>query len=154
MASDPEGNQIFKKTKVSMKITKTEVTADIVVEKAGTREVLLIKRKKDPFEGKWALPGGFVETDEEAATAAARELEEETSLKVKRQDLSFIDYFDAPDRDPRGRVISFAFGIKLEGSQQPKGGDDAAEAKWFSLDDLPDLAFDHQTILARWKERS
>lgn len=136
-----------------MKTTKTEVTADIVVEKAGAREVLLIKRGKDPFKGSWALPGGFVETDEEAATAAARELKEETSVKVSRDELSFIDYFDAPDRDPRGRVISFAFGVKLNEDLDPKGGDDANEAKWFSLDELPELAFDHRTILARWKER-
>lgn len=136
-----------------MKTTKTEVTADIVVEKAGAREVLLIKRGKDPFKGSWALPGGFVETDEEAATAAARELEEETSVKLGRDELNFIDYFDAPDRDPRGRVISFAFGVKLNEDLDPKGGDDANEAKWFLLDELPELAFDHRTILARWKER-
>lgn len=139
-----------------MKTTKTEVTTDIVVERPGKngREVLLIKRGKDPFKGKWALPGGFVETDEEVATAALRELKEETNIDLrKREELTFIDYFDAPDRDPRGRLISFAFGIKLAAETDAKGGDDASDAQWFPLDDLPDLAFDHRTILARWEER-
>ncbi len=134
-----------------MEITKTEVTADIIVEHNG--KVLLIKRGNDPFKGLWALPGGFVETSEEVATAAVRELQEETGLQLEREHLDFIGYFDAPDRDPRGRVISFAFAISLQEVNGLKGADDAAATKWFSLNDLPDLAFDHQTILARWSER-
>lgn len=136
-----------------MKTTKTAVTADIVVEKGPKREILLIKRKNEPFKGSWALPGGFIETDEEAETAAARELQEETGLESQRNQLQFIDYFDAPDRDPRGRVISFAFGLKVEDDLRLKAGSDAQEARWFSLDELPELAFDHRTILARWKEQ-
>lgn len=138
-----------------MKTTKTEVVTDIIVEylEKEKRQVLLIKRKSDPFKDMWALPGGFVETDEEVQTAAARELHEETGLKLRREKLQFLDYFDAPDRDPRGRLISFAFGVKFTEKPEVKGGDDAGEARWFSLDDLPALAFDHQTILARWEER-
>lgn len=101
----------------------------------------------------WALPGGFVEDDEEAATAAQRELQEETTIDLNRGELKFLDYFDAPDRDPRGRIVSFAFGIKVKGEVEAKSGSDAAEAKWFALDDLPELAFDHRSMLARWEER-
>jgi len=136
-----------------MKMTKTEVTADIVVEKASKREILLIRRKNDPYKGSWALPGGFVETSEEAVTAAARELEEETGIKTNRSELEFIDYFDAPDRDPRGRVISFAFGLKVADDREARGADDAEEAQWFDIEEIPELAFDHRTIIARWKER-
>lgn len=138
-----------------MKTTKTEVTTDIVASRKGTSnwEVLLIKRKKEPFAGKWALPGGFVNTDEEVTMAAVRELKEETGLDVKEKELRLIDYFDAPDRDPRGRVISFAFEVKVGGEFSVKGADDAAEAEWYPIDDLPELAFDHQTILARCFEQ-
>ena len=138
-----------------MKTTKTEVVTDIIVEliQNEKRQVLLIKRKKDPFKDMWALPGGFVETDEEVQTAAARELKEETGLQVKREKLQFLDYFDAPDRDPRGRLISFAFGVKFTDKPTLNAGDDAGDARWFPLNELPTLAFDHQTILARWEER-
>ncbi len=134
-----------------MKITKTEVTTDLVVTRShkDSIEVILIRRRNDPFKGKWALPGGFVETDEEVTMAAVRELREETGLKVKEEDLNFIDYFDAPDRDPRGRLISFAFKVEVGPKVTIKAGDDAGEVEWFSLVDLPDLAFDHQTIIAR-----
>ena len=135
-----------------MKITKTEITADVVVENEA-QEILLIKRSNEPFKGKWALPGGFVETDEEVATAAARELKEETGLDFRAEALHFIDYFDAPDRDPRGRVVSFAFGVKLVKDQAVQGNDDASEASWFPWTELPELGFDHQSIVARWKER-
>lgn len=138
-----------------MKTTKTEVTTDIVASRRGPSnwEVLLIKRKKDPFAGKWALPGGFVNTDEEVTMAAVRELKEETGLEVQEKALRLIDYFDAPDRDPRGRVISFAFEVKADGEHSVKGADDAEEAQWFPIDDLPELAFDHQSILARCFEQ-
>lgn len=138
-----------------MKTTKTEITTDIVVKRRGETDwdILLIKRGNEPFKGKWALPGGFVETDEEVTMAATRELKEETGLAVKEKDLSFIDYFDAPDRDPRGRLISFAFEAEVGKDVSAKGDSDASDAQWFPLNELPELAFDHQTILARCFER-
>ncbi len=136
-----------------MKTTKTEVTADIVVEKKESGKILLIKRKNDPYAGQWALPGGFVETDEEVITAAARELEEETGIVRRPEELRFIDYFDAPDRDPRGRIISFAFGLQVAEAQKARGADDAGDAAWFGLNELPELAFDHRSILAQWEDR-
>ena len=138
-----------------MEQKKIALAADIIVErkKDGNKQVLLIKRKNNPFGGMWALPGGFVEEDEEAASAAQRELQEETTIDLKRQELKFLDYFDAPDRDPRGRIVSFAFGVEVDGNIEAKGASDAAEAKWFALSDLPELAFDHRSMIARWEER-
>lgn len=135
-----------------MKTTKTEVTADIVVfrKKPPTIEIALIQRKNDPYAGKWALPGGFVETDEGIKKAAIRELQEETGLQQKESALQFIYFFDDPDRDPRGRIISFAFAVEVGIDAPIKGGDDAGDARWFALDDLPELAFDHQSILSRY----
>ena len=134
-----------------MKVTKTEVTVDIVVEQTG--KILLIKRGQDPFKGLWALPGGFVETHERVKTAAARELKEETSLDLSEDELEFIDFFDDPDRDPRGRLISFAHGVALNDHANVKAGDDAGEAEWFNWEEIPDLAFDHHDILEQWKQR-
>lgn len=138
-----------------MEQKKIALAADIIVErkKDGNKQVLLIKRKNNPFGGLWALPGGFVEEDEEAASAAQRELQEETTIDLNRNELEFLDYFDAPDRDPRGRIVSFAFGVEVNDNVEAKGASDAAEAKWFALDELPELAFDHRSMLARWEER-
>lgn len=138
-----------------MENKEVKVSADIIVERSskGKPQVLLIKRKNSPYQGKWALPGGFVEQGEEVATAAQRELREETGVDLKREQLQFLDYFDAPDRDPRGRIISFAFGINLKNGVEAKAASDAAEARWFALDELPELAFDHRSMLARWEER-
>lgn len=108
--------------------------------------VLLIKRKNDPFKGQWAIPGGFVEEDENLEDAAKRELVEETGIKVKT--IEQVKAFGAPGRDPRGRTISIAFLGWIDCEDNPVAGDDAAEAKWFELDDLPeDLAFDHAKII-------
>ncbi len=113
----------------------------------------MVKRKYEPQASTWALPGGMVELNEEVVSAAQRELKEETGLETKRTDLEFIDFFDAPDRDPRGRVISFAYGFALQQEVNLKAASDAAEIQWFALDELPELAFDHRTIIARWEER-
>lgn len=138
-----------------MEQRKIALAADIIVERQNDnkKEVLLIKRKNNPFGGMWALPGGFVEDDEEAASAAQRELQEETTIDLNRNELEFLDYFDAPDRDPRGRIVSFVFGVKVAEKIEAKAESDAAEAKWFALDELPELAFDHRSMLARWEER-
>lgn len=138
-----------------MSLTKVIIATDIVLEKveSGKPHILLVKRKAEPFQGSWALPGGVVEEDEEVRSAAERELAEETGVALSRSELEWIDYFDAPDRDPRGRVISFAFGKAVSPDTLVKAGSDAAEAQWFALDDLPELAFDHRSIIARWEER-
>ncbi len=111
-----------------------------------TPKVLLIKRGNEPFKGQWAFPGGFVNMDEELEDAAARELEEETGLKgVKLQQLHT---FGKCGRDPRGRNITIVF-IGIAKDTKVKGGDDAAEAKWFEINALPsDIAFDHDNVAA------
>lgn len=107
-------------------------------------KVLLIQRGADPYKGRWAFPGGFMNIDESAETGALRELQEETGLEgaAVRQFHSFTQ----PDRDPRERVITIAF-YALVRLQRVKGADDAADARWFDLDCLPSLAFDHENIL-------
>ncbi|MDT0676903.1 NUDIX hydrolase [Autumnicola musiva] len=109
-------------------------------------KVLLIQRKKDPFKGEWALPGGFIEEGEELEEAAKRELKEETGVEVNS--LEQINAFGKPGRDPRGRMISIAFLCRIYCEEDLKPGDDASEAKWFELDKLPELAFDHNEIIS------
>jgi len=121
------------------------VTVDAVV-LTDDGAVLLIKRRSAPFEGSWALPGGFIEIDEALADAAARELAEETG--ITGVGLRQLRAFDEPNRDPRGRCISIAFLGHVRGRPEPKAGDDAAEARWHALDQLPPMAFDHDEIIA------
>lgn len=107
-------------------------------------QLLLIERGMEPYKGAWAFPGGFLKMDETAEEGAKRELKEETDLTT-----SYIEQFHVfsePKRDPRERVISIAF-LALVKTEEVKGGDDAAKAKWFSLDEIPQLAFDHEMIL-------
>jgi len=106
--------------------------------------VLLIQRGLEPYKGQWAFPGGFLKTDETVEQGALRELREETGLEPTR--IEQFGCFSAPDRDPRERVLTIAF-FALVRPREVKGGDDAADAKWFSLDELPLLAFDHAEIL-------
>lgn len=109
-------------------------------------QILLIERGKEPFAGRHALPGGFVEPDEDLAEAAARELREETG--VKNIFLKQLRAYGAPDRDPRGRVLSVAFLAFIPGDRPLRAATDAAAARWFPVDELPALAFDHATIVA------
>jgi 8-oxo-dGTP diphosphatase len=113
---------------------------------AGKAKLLLVNRKNEPFKGKWALPGGFINIDEELETAAARELAEETGLVGVR--LEQIHTFGDVGRDPRGRVITVVFmGVASTGQRRIKAGDDAAGAKWFDIEKLPkNLAFDHDEV--------
>ncbi|MGO9471674.1 MAG: NUDIX hydrolase [Isosphaeraceae bacterium] len=130
------------------------LTADIVIFTIrGERlEILLIERGGEPFRGCWALPGGFVEHDEDVDEAARRELEEETG--VKGLSLEQLHTFGAPDRDPRGRVVTVAFYTLVPaGKLSPRAGDDAARAQWFDADNLPRLAFDHAAIVALARRR-
>lgn len=117
-------------------------------------KVLLVERGIEPFKGRWAFPGGFMNMGETVMECARRELREETGLEN-----AFIEElatFSDVDRDPRGRVISIAH-YALVKISEVKGGDDAADARWFDIDDVPQLAFDHDRILrvarARLKER-
>lgn len=123
------------------------VAADIVVLRvAGDGlEALLVKRGREPFKGRWVFPGGFMEIGERLAHAASRELHEETGLKDVM--LEPFGVFDAPDRDPRGRVISAGYIGLVCDKEEVAGGDDAAEARWFPASAMPDLAFDHEIVL-------
>ncbi len=93
----------------------------------------------------WALPGGFLENDERLEDGAKRELEEETGLKV--QHMEQVGIFSNPGRDPRGRIISIAFTTSLTHQATVKGSDDAKDANWFNINNLPNIAFDHKEII-------
>ena len=132
------------------------VTTDCVIFGYDGKElkVLLIERGIEPFKGCWAFPGGFLNMDEDALAGARRELEEETGLEN-----AFIEQFHTfsePGRDPRGRVITIAH-YALVKIQEVEGGDDAAQARWFPIGEVPPLAFDHDRILrmamSRLKEK-
>jgi 8-oxo-dGTP diphosphatase len=112
--------------------------------------VLLVQRGIEPYKGKWAFPGGFLKMDETAEEGALRELKEETDLTVHYIEQFYT--FSEPHRDPRERIISIAYYaiVKL---QDVKGGDDAANARWFAVDEIPPLAFDHDHILRKALER-
>jgi 8-oxo-dGTP diphosphatase len=121
------------------------VDAVIIADINNQLKVLLIKRKNEPFKELWALPGGFLEEDEELEAGAKRELKEETGLEVSSMEQ--IKTFGTLGRDPRGRTLSIAFLARIREEQEVNGADDAAEAKWFNLNELPKLAFDHLEIL-------
>ncbi|MEX2596147.1 MAG: NUDIX hydrolase [Salibacteraceae bacterium] len=110
-------------------------------------EVLLICRKNDPFKDKWAFPGGFVEKEEELNQAAVRELNEETGLNIDASEAKLVKTIGTVGRDPRFRTVSVVFLIHLNEEADVVGADDAAEARWFDLNSLPLLAFDHSKIL-------
>ncbi len=130
---------------------RPSVTADVVVWAArqGQPHVLLIQRRHWPYEGHWALPGGFVEITETLEQAALRELAEETGLTGIP--LEPLQPFDAPGRDPRQRVITMAFLAVLnerEAGAVLRAGDEASDIRWWPVAKLPPLAFDHDRILA------
>jgi len=123
------------------------VTADAAVFAfvEGRPKLLLIRRKREPFKDRWALPGGFVEIEEDLPEAVVRELTEETGLRDIP--LEQLRAFGKPGRDPRGRTITVAyFGIAGENWEQVKAADDAADVQWFDIEYLPPMAFDHDEI--------
>ena len=136
----------MKEKKYCYKYPHPAVTTDCVIFgfDGSELQVLLIERGIEPFKGKWAFPGGFLNMDETAGEGAMRELKEETGLEN-----AYIEQFNTysePGRDPRERVITIAH-YALVRIQEVKGGDDAAKAQWFPIDEVPQLAFDHDKIL-------
>ena len=106
-------------------------------------KILLIKRAREPFRGEWATPGGRIDDGETAEQCAKREMKEETGLDIEIIKLTGL--YSDPNRDPRG-IIAAAYLVKRTGGEI-KAGDDAAEAQWFDLDNLPPLAADHKKIV-------
>lgn len=116
-----------------------------------TKQVLLIQRKGEPFQFMWALPGGFVNPDELIEAAAWRELKEETG--VTNSGCWFVGVFDDVLRDPRQRVVSFVYGTVLIDDVDLFASDDAMDIGWFDVDDLPELAFDHELMIKKALDR-
>ncbi len=146
-----ENNKLY-----SYKYPHPAVTADCVIFgfDGVCIKVLLIQRGIEPYKGQWAFPGGFLQMDETVEEYAKRELEEETGLKSASVEQLYT--FSAVNRDPRERVITVAH-YALVRLSEVKGGDDAASAQWFAMNEIPSLAFDHERILRmavkRLKER-
>lgn len=132
---------------------RPSVTADVVlVTTEDPPRVLLVKRKNEPYAGKWALPGGFIDMAETLEETARRELQEETGITVKR--LEQLHTFGDPGRDPRGRTITVAFFAQVNPTRlKPAAADDALEVAWHSLLRPPPLAFDHAKILGLARRR-
>ena len=131
----------------SYQYPRAALTVDAIVFTRKNNEtfVLLIQRGQEPFKGKWALPGGFVNMDETLEEACKRELLEETGLKTDA--MKQFKAYDAIHRDPRHRTISVVFSTEINDTENVTGGDDAAQAEWFPVTALPHLAFDHALIL-------
>lgn len=131
------------------KYERPSVTVDVVIFtiRENDLKVLLVQRRDHPFKDKWAIPGGFVNMDESLEVGARRELEEETGVQDVYMEQLYT--FGDPDRDPRTRVITVTYFALVEARQvRPlKAGSDAKAAEWFSVYNLPELAFDHAKIL-------
>ena len=128
-------------------ISKIFVTVDVVLfrKKNDGSEILLIQRLNEPFKDYWALPGGFVDQGEDLETAAKRELFEETDIKLFQ--VKQIKAYGNPTRDPRRHIVSVAFIGEIDNLAEAKAKDDAKCVKWFPIDELPVLAFDHAEII-------
>ncbi len=123
------------------------LTVDILIVQSG--KLVLIRRRNPPFQGQWALPGGFVDVGETVEEAAVREANEETGLDVELQGL--VGVFSDPDRDPRGHTVSICFAALGQGT--PRASSDAQDVALFDLDDLPPLAFDHLQIINEGRQK-
>lgn len=123
------------------------VTVDAILcyQRENNAEILLIKRGREPFMGCWALPGGFVEENEDLVDACKRELEEETGLKMDLMSQLFA--IGTPGRDPRGHTISVVYYSFVDELVKATAGDDAMQAQWFPIKNLPAMAFDHREII-------
>jgi 8-oxo-dGTP diphosphatase len=131
-----------------MKPTAPSLTVDGLLMKENS--LLLIQRKHEPFQGQWALPGGFVEYGERTEDAVIREVFEETGLEVQVRML--LGVYSDPTRDPRGHTVTVVYLVEhISGSLN--AGDDAGSAKFFKMNELPALAFDHALIVKDARER-
>ncbi len=148
----------MKKEEIEKTFESPKITVDIIIFtiKENSLQTLLIKRKYTPFKNQWAIPGGFIRKTESLEDAAKRELEEETG--VREVYLEQLYTYGDPKRDPRGRVITVSYMALINSEKiKLKASTDASEARWFSINKLPDLAFDHNKILSystkrlRWK---
>ena len=132
---------------------KFAITADVIAftMRDGRLHVLLVRRANDPYQGRWALPGGFVDMDEDLPDAAVRELKEETGIEVSPARLTQLGSYGTPGRDPRMRVVTVAFALFESTFGEPTSGDDADDARFWParqvLDDAGLLAFDHRQII-------
>lgn len=126
---------------------RPSITADIIITDTLNNNILLIQRKNPPFQDMWALPGGFADEHETLENTASRELQEETGVNISR--LKQFKTYSTPGRDPRGWTISTVFfgEANIKNMKEAAAGDDAKAIKWFPINELPKLAFDHQTIL-------
>ena len=134
--------------KYCYKYPRPSVTTDCVIFGIDKEElsVLLVQRGNDPYKGYWAFPGGFLNMDEDAETGARRELNEETGFETDL--IEEFGTFSGVNRDPRGRVITIAF-YALVPKREVHGADDAVDARWFSVHDMPELAFDHAQMFQK-----
>ncbi|MFB7263937.1 NUDIX domain-containing protein [Streptomyces nojiriensis] len=127
-------------------------TADVVCIRGG--DVLVIERGWPPHQGKLALPGGHVDAGETSREAAARELLEETGVRIRPEALVLVGVYDAPERDPRGRYVTAAYTAVVPDDTTATAGDDAAAVRWVPLDTPGELAFDHGEIVrAAWRRQ-
>ena len=132
-----------------MDYKKPSITVDGAIIK--NNKILLIKRRNEPFKDRWALPGGFVEYNEKTEDAVKREIHEETGLKTNIKKL--IGVYSDPSRDPRGHTITIVYLLEIKDGKL-KSGDDTIDAKFFDIDKIPDLSFDHNKILLDiWREK-
>lgn len=142
---------------VSYEYPRPAVTADTVLwvvtaNKMESPKVLLIQRRNEPFQGQWALPGGFVDQGESLEEAARREVQEETGVTIDQ--LWPVGGYGDPGRDPRGWTVTMAFqSVQLEERVASQSGDDASAVELHTIDQLPRLAFDHDRIIADALER-
>lgn len=141
------------KKKFTYGYPRPALTVDLALVTSEARpRVLLIQRKKDPFAGTWALPGGFVDENEKLADAARRELKEEAGVEV--DEIEQLYTAGDPGRDPRGWTVSVVFLARVDAIHlKPVAADDAAAVAWFPLEKLPKLAFDHAMLLGRVRAR-
>ena len=137
-----EGQSRSARERVESVYRNPSLTADAVILIGG--KILLVERGREPFKGRYALPGGFLDYGETIEECAVREVEEETGLRTMVLDL--IGVYSSPDRDPRGHTVTAAFLMRPMGGEL-RSGDDAVDVRLFPLDALPEMAFDHSTIV-------